>query len=228
VSAVEACAPAEAEKAQKTKRKVWTRDELDLAGVNVATSTNETRQHLCKPFGCFMNGRGFLVGTDGNRMHVVASDQWVNHKRDDAPRAEAVIPWESAVRLGEFLSTALDDARPLCWSSRWASQLQTSPNDQRVFYHVPAASKNKPAVYPFGRDGVKVDYFKLDALKWTVGLQLCYLLEAVDFVGPGLLTLWQPVAKQRKFDGLDPVVITRGTAPIREQDRFAVVMPFRT
>lgn len=220
MSAAEARQPAAEAKPKRAKKPAPTRLQLDLESVLPAVSTDKARPHLMTPFGRLMNGRGYIVGTDGHRLHAVRSDEWASHARPDAPRAEHVIPWHSA-RLGEFSAALLDDARPLCWSSRCQSVLEVGSKGERVFFHAPAQSKNKPALYPFGRDGVPVSWLvKLDALKYDFAVELPYLLDAVDFVGPGFLTIWGA-------GKLEPLIITPGTRPAELADRFAVVMPYR-
>lgn len=213
----------------KPAKKIWTPDELALASVLPAVSPDETRLHLCKPFGREMHGRGYLVGTDGHRLHAVAADGWREHLRDGQPNppppAEQVIPWD-APWIGEFNAAALDEAR--VFSARWDVMLELGPNGyQRVHCSVRTGSgKKSKALYPFGRDGVTVDWLvKLEQLTFSLGFNLPYLLDAVDCIGPGQIHVWSK--HDKKYPGLDPVAFTRTSKPLREQARIAVVMPRR-
>lgn len=210
-------------------KKIWTPTELALASVLPAVSCDETRLHLCKPFGRVMAGRGYLVGTDGHRLHAVAADGWQAHDRDHEPfpppPAEQVIPWDSPW-VGEFPAAALDDARH--FSSRWGVRLECGPNGyQRLFCSVRTGSgKKSKSAYPFGRDGVKVDWFKLEQLTFTFGINLPYLLDAVDCLGSyGMVHVRSE--HDPKLPGLNPIAFTCTSKPLREQDRIAVVMPCR-
>lgn len=212
-------------------KKIWTPDELVLASVLSAVSSDETRPHLCKPFGKFMAGRGYLVGTDGHRLHAVASDNWQAHNRDaepfPPPPAEQVIPWDSHW-IGEFPAGALADARH--FPVRWDTRLEIGPNgQQRLFCGVRTGSGKKAArVYPFGRGGVAVDWgLKLEQITFTFGINLPYLLDAVDCVGEyGVIHVWAPKPNP-KYGAIGPIAFTRTSKPLREQERIAVVMPCR-
>ena len=211
-------------------KKIWTPDELALASVLPAVSCDETRAHLCKPFGKQMRGRGYVVGTDGHRLHAVACDGWRNWLRDGQPfpppPAEEAIPWESPW-IGEFHSSDLDDLRGV-FSTRWEVTLQCDEHGgQRLFSSVAKGSGKKAAkAYPFGRDGVPVKLFKLEQLTFSFGIGLGYLLDAVDCVtGGGLVHVWSKHGP--KYPGLDPIAFTRTSKPLHEQERIAVVMPRR-
>lgn len=214
-----------------TAKKIRTPDEWALASVMPAVSVDETREHICKPFGRAMNGRGYLIGTDGHRLHAVAAtpEAWQAHNRDaepfPPPPAEQVIPWE-APWVGEFNAAALDDVR--CFSTRWDVSLECGPGgSQKLFASVLKGSGKKAArMYPFGRDGVPVSLFKLEQLTFTFAVSLPYLLDAVDCVGAyGSVHVWSK--HDKKFPGLDPIVFTHTSKPLREQDRIALVMPRR-
>lgn len=205
-------------------KKITTPEELDLASVQPAVSVDPARPHLHSAFGREMNGKGYLVGTDGHRLLARVSDAWQKHARPDAPRCDVVIPWD-AVRLGEIEAKCLDDARGLLVSSRARATLEVTPQGQRVFYSVKSARK-APDMKPFGDQGVRVDWFKLDQLRHDFAIELSYLLDAVDFFGFGLLTVWAPVYK--KFPGEAPIVLTRGAAAtLAEAGDMALVMPRR-
>jgi hypothetical protein len=113
------------------------------------------------------------------------------------------------------------------FSSRWDVTLQCTPSDgQRLFCSVRTGSgKKASSLYPFGRGGVRVELFKLEQLTFTFGLDLGYLLDAIDLVGSRSVHVWSK--HDKKYPGLDPVAFTRSSKPLREQDRIAVVMPRR-
>lgn len=197
--------------------KEWAPGEYELALVAPAVSTDEARERLNKPWGQLMNGRGFICSTDDHRLHAVQCDAWHAHKRNDAPPAEQVIPWD-AKRVGELELGRLDDAR--VFPAKWQVELDVQP--QAVLARVCVErGRSKGAAYPFGRDGLRVDWLKLDALTFGFGMQLDHLLDAVDFVGTGLVQVWgsEPLA---------PFAFTSTKAKtIAEADRIAVVMPMR-
>jgi hypothetical protein len=198
--------------------KEWMPGELERELVMPAVSTDETREYLNKPWGQVMNGRGFVCGTDGHRLHAVACEAWDTFKRGNAPPAEQVIPWDEAKRVGELELGRLDDAR--VFPAKWNVKLDVQPHV--VLAHVSVKrGKSKGDAYPFGRDGVRVDWLKLDALTFGFGMHLDYLLEAVDFVGTGLVQVWgsEPLAP---FAFTSTKVTT-----LREADRIAIVMPMR-
>ncbi len=208
----------------KATKNTWTRDELALASILPAVSVDKTRTHLCKPFGQEMHGRGYIVGTDGHRLHAAACDGWRGYMRNDAPPAEQVIPWD-APWLGEFNAAALDEAR--VFPAKWDVALECGPNGhQRLFCSVRAGKKAAGKLYPFGHDGVKVDWFKLEQLTFTFALDLRYLLDAVDCVGSyGAVHVRADKARKKENEGLTPLVFACSSKPLREQDTIAVVMP---
>ncbi len=207
-------------------KKVWNPGELEAAEIAHAVSSDETRAHLSKPFGCEMNGRGFVCGTDGHRLSAVQCDAWQGFARGDAPPAVQVIPWDAKWR-GEFSADALDDAR--CFSSRWDVSLDVQPRAMLLHANVTSGSgKKSKRLYPFGRDGVRVDYFKLEQLTYSFGIALGYLLDAVDFIGTGSVHVWSQHYPKERDQALAPLVFTApGVKSILEAKRIAVVMPRR-
>jgi hypothetical protein len=102
-----------------------------------------------------------ICGTDGHRLHAVESAAWEGYKRGNAPPGDQVIPWGAKLR-GQIQVAGLEDAR--VFPSRWDVTLAVEPHAMRVLVAAPKGSGKKSAkLYPFGRDGVRVDYFKLDA-----------------------------------------------------------------
>lgn len=204
--------------------KVWQPGEYEAALVAPAVSGDKTREHLCKAFGRVLNGRGFLCGTDGHRLHAVECEAWQGYKRDDAPPAEQLIPWDAKWR-GKFDAVALEDAR--CFSTRWVVGLEVQP--QAMLLHASArtgSGKKAKLLYPLGRDGMRVDYFKLEQLSYSFGIALCYLLDAVDFIGAGSVHVWSKDAAEHQ--DLEPLAFTApGVKALRDAARVAVVMPGR-
>lgn len=207
-------------------KKQWAPGEYEAACIAHAVSTDETREYLNKPFGQVMNGRGFICGTDGHRLAAVECETWQGYKRDNAPPAEQVIPWEAKWR-GEFPAVALEDAR--CFSTRWDVGLDVQP--QAMLLHASVrtgSSKKAKSLYPFGRDGVRVDYFKLEQLTYSFGIALCYLLDAVDFIGTGSVHVWSQDYPKKLDQETAPLVFTGpGVKSILDAKRIAVVMPRR-
>jgi len=202
--------------------------ELEASLVSSVVSCDPARPHINTPFGLKMNGRGYVAATDGHRLHATACDAWGRYFRQNAPPAQHVIPWD-AVQVGEFAPGALDDARALCVSVKWNAilELGTPEHKQRVRVSQKRTGKKAGTLYPFGRDGVPVDWFKLDGLRYELNVNLFYLLDAVDFFWPaGNLFVWAaPYAKEHASDS--PIVLTSTSKPLAEQDRIAVVMPTR-
>jgi hypothetical protein len=207
-------------------KKIWAPGEYEAACVAHAVSVDPARDHLNKPFGQEMNGRGFVCGTDGHRLSAVACEAWSGFKRDNAPPAVQVIPWGAKWR-GEFPAVALEDTR--AFTSRWDVSLDVQPQAMLMHASVRTGSgKKSKALYPFGRDGVRVDYFKLEQLTYSFGIALCYLLDAVDFIGTGSIHVWSQDYPKKLDQELAPLVFTGpGVKSIPEANRIAVVMPRR-
>jgi hypothetical protein len=85
------------------------------------------------------------------------------------------------------------------------------------------SGKAAKTLRPFGVGGVRVDWFKLEQLAFSFGMQLGYLLDALDFIGTGSVHLWGG----GKTPELSPVAFSSSSKPLREADRVAVVMPMR-
>lgn len=207
-------------------KKIWQPGEYEAACVAHAVSADPARENLNKPFGQDMHGRGFVCGTDGHRLSAVECDAWQGFKRDNAPPAVQVIPWEAKWR-GEFPAAALDDAR--AFTSRWDVGLDVQPQAMLMHARVRTGSgKKSKALYPFGRGGVRVDYFKLEQLTYAFGINLPYLLDAVDFIGTGSIHVWSQHYPKEHDQVLAPLVFTGpGVKSLPEAKRLAVVMPRR-
>lgn len=202
--------------------------EYEASLIGNVVSTDPVRTHINTVFGLEMNGRGYVAATDGHRLHATACEAWGRYARGNAPPAQHVIPWD-AVQIGEFAPGALDDARALCVSVKWHAVLELGTPDQkqRVFVSQKTPGKKGRTLHPFGRDGVFVDWFKLGGLRYPLGVNLFYLLDAVDFFWPaGNLFVWAAPYKA-KHAGDSPIVLTSSSKPLVEQDRIAVVMPIR-
>ena len=201
----------------KKQAKQWAPGELEASEVENVVSVDPARPHMAQPFGV----GGYVVGTDGHRLHAVQCEHWGLFTRPNAPPAMNVIPWEST-RLGEISVPGLEDAR--VFPARWEVRLEVAPDAQRC--HVSASKgggKKAATLRPFGTGGVPVSWFKLDQLTHTFGVNVPYLLDAVDFVGTGAVVVWG-TAK----DPLAPIVLTApGVKGLRAAKRLAVVMPCR-
>jgi hypothetical protein len=223
-------------------RKEWGPGEYEAAIVAAALGSDTTRPHLCAPFGIEMNGRGFVVATDGHRLHAVAvagaspetkSEAWRKYARKDAPPAEAVIPWES-----KFLGTIepLDTWRhyPAKWDTSItfapvyagtatgrlrASLITGSGKKERIVHILGGPGGPGGAGMP---DGVPVDWLKTSRADFApVSVALHYLADAVDFIGTGTVCVWSGEKSTH------PLVFTATAEPLTVADRFAVVMPRR-
>ncbi len=207
-------------------KKIWQPGEYEAACVAHAVSADPAREHLNKPFGQAMHGRGFICGTDGRRLSAVECEAWQGFQRDNAPPAVQVIPWEAKWR-GEFPAEALDDAR--AFTSRWDVSLDVQP--QALLMHASmrtGSGKKSKALYPFGRGGVRVDYFKLEQLPYSFGINLPYLIDAVDFIGAGSIHVWSQHYPKEHDQVFAPLVFTGpGVKSIPEAKRIALVMPRR-
>ncbi len=196
---------------------VWAPGELGASLVAPAVSTDGTREYLNKPWGQVMNGRGYIVGCDGHRLLAAPSAAWHEYKRDNAPPAEQVVPWDDARLLGEINFQQLDDAR--AFPAKWEVKVSVQPKTMLAHVRVPRGKKAD--LRPFGFEGVAVNWFKLDALTFTFGMNLPYLLDAVDFVGTSIVQVWGS-------EELAPFAFASPKAKtLREADRIAVVMPMR-
>lgn len=220
-----------------TKKKTYTRDELALASVLPAVSADTARVHMCKPFGReLVPGRGFLIGTDGHRLHAVECEGWRAHDLDTAaretgapmpPPVAQVVPWD-APWVGEFSAAGLDEAR--VFPSRWQVTLEIGPNGyQRAHCSVREGSGKRAATRrPFGLNGVPVEWLgKLEQLTFSTGLNLAYLLDAVDCLGSNTIHVWAERGRKNSDEGLRPIAFTATRKPLREQSAIAVVMPVR-
>lgn len=210
--------------ANAAKKITYGPGELELAQVAHAVSVDPTREYLNKPFGQLMQGRGFVCGTDGHRLAAVECEAWQGSKRDNAPPADQVIPWGAKWR-GEIVVAGLAPARH--FPARWDVKLDVQPKALIARVGVRSGSGKKAAdVFPFGRDGVAVDWFRpLEQLPYSFGIQLDYLLDALDFVGAGVVQVWSNESK--KHQDLEPLCFTAGAKSVAEAKRIAVVMPFR-
>lgn len=208
------------------KIRQWALGEYEAELVAAAVSCDETREHLNKPWGQAINGRGFICGSDGHRLHAVQCapnelDAWRTYKRDNAPPAEQVIPWD-AKWLGSIQVAALADAR--VFPARWRVSVDVQPH--AVLAHVKietGSKKSAKTLRPFGFGGVRVDWFKLEQLPFSFGMHLGYLLDALDFVGTGAVHLWGG----GKTPELSPIAFSSSSKPLLDAGRIAVVMPMR-
>lgn len=200
--------------ARKAVAREYAPGEREAEDVRAVCSTDPARTRQLTPFGAAIRGRGMICGTDGHRAHLVVSEASSAYYRSDAPPVEQIVPWD-APRVGEICFRELDDAR--VFPAKWDVKLDVQPH--ALLAHVSVErGKSKGAARPFGFDGVRVGWFKLDSLRFSFGMQLDYLLDAVDFCGTNVVTVWgsEPLA---------PIAFTCGTKTIADSGRIAVVMP---
>lgn len=202
--------------AAKKLVKQYAPGEREAEDVAQVCSTDTTRERLLKPFGAVVKGRGMICGTDGHRAHLVVSEASSAYYRNDAPPVEQIVPW-GAPRVGELFAEQLDDAR--VFPAKWQVKLEIGREAMHAHISV-ERGKSKGAARPFGFDGLPVNWFKLDQLRFSIGLHLPYLLDAVDFCGTRVVTLWCA-------GELEPVAFTCGTKTPEQSERIAVVMPMR-
>jgi hypothetical protein len=208
-------------------RKEWAPGEYEAASVAAAVGSDTTRAHLCKPFGAEMHGRGFIVATDGHRLHAVASEAWSKYARHDAPPAAAVIPWDSKL-IGEI--TPQDAWR--FFPAKWDASITFTPGTVTGWLRasVLTGSGKKERIVNViggeggagGRGGIPVEWMKSTRSDFApVSVALHYLADAVDFVGTGAVHVWGGKRSE------DPLVFTPTPEPAAAAARFAVVMPRR-
>lgn len=204
--------------AARKLEKVYAPGELETELVDHAVSGDPARVNLNKSFGQFFEktGKGYIVGTDGHRLSAVQTEHWHGYKREGAPPAEQVIPWD-AKHVGTINVSQLEGAYE--FPRKWDARLRIEPKAVFVaadFQRGQGRAKRKVRVL----DNVRVDWFQLEQLKVPIGMCLSYLLDAVAFVG---------VPEVHVFgDGaLAPYAFTASSKPIVEAARIAVVMTMR-
>lgn len=201
-------------------KRIWQPGEYEAACIAHAVSSDETREILNKPFGQVFkaNGKGYICGTDGHRMAIVQSDEWARYARTNAPPAEHVLPLQ-AKWLGEISAAAFEDLD--CFPKSWTVNLQISPLGAELRVSVEKGSgKSRKTLRPFGFNRVPVACMKLEQLTFDFGINLPYLLDAVEFIGTGSVHVWGT-------ESLAPLAFTASSKPILEAQRVAVVMPVR-
>lgn len=197
--------------------------EQAVALVSAAVSTDVTRAHLCKPAGTVLGATGYVFATDGHRAHAVRCNDWHMAKRDDAPPLGHVIP-TNLERIGSITlqNDDIETARQL--PAKWYSALMLSREGATLTCTL-ELGKKKNARKLRMLDNARVGWLsgvKL-ALKKPVGMNLRYLLDALDVCGTCEVTLWQDPDKSE----LSPIVFTPGERLPLDGNRFALVMPCR-
>lgn len=203
------------------RKREWGPGEYEAALVAAAVSGDVTRETMNKPFGRELHGRGFICGTDGHRLHAIACDAWQAYKRDSAPPAEHVIPWD-ARPLGEIQSEEAWEHFPAKWDV--AITLTPGYKVSLLACVIKGSGKNVKRIRVLNE--VAVDWpIKLAQSSFAVSLTLSYLADAVDFIGTGSVYVWG--GHHVKNPELAPLVFTPTSDPIRDAKRLAVVMPRR-
>lgn len=189
-----------------------------LAPVMSAVSADDTRPHMCSPFG----NDGYIVGTDGHRVHAYRHPDAATFARADAPPISNV---RDSVRHHTHRAT-IDIATP-----GWDDLLVAFPRAWVVSLGLDAAGAYIAAHQERarGRDRTAivrspVEPFVGDASiarPWRVDLRS--LIDAVQFVGMVQVRVWAG------HDPLDPIVLTSSSVDAHpgDADRFAIVAPMR-
>jgi hypothetical protein len=168
-----------------------------------------------------MNGRGFICGTDGHRLHAVECEAWHERKRPSSPPAEHVIPWDARA-LGEVSPEEAWDHFPAKWDVSITISRDYKP--ALLATVVKGSGKNEKRIRVLNE--VAVDWpIRLAQSPYAVALTLSYLADAIDFIGTGTVFVWG--APHVKNPELAPLVFTPTSDPIRDAKRLAVVMPRR-
>jgi hypothetical protein len=199
---------------------------VDLADLSHALGTDETRPHLCTPFGgaCPDGVGGYLGATDGHRMALVRSEHWQKHERADAPPYQYVVPW-NAPKVGELSALALAE-EPRFFPKSWNVCLSFGRADAAARLDVMVkrgSGRKERKIYPLGRELV-IDWgegSKLEDLRHDLAITLSYLLDAVDFCGSGSVRVFNA-------GSTDPIVFAPyGAKTLADAERLAIVMPVR-
>lgn len=202
--------------------RVWAPGEFEALQVAPAVSADPARETMNKPWGQSMNGRGFICGSDGHRLHAVHAEPeaWLAYKRDNAPPAEHVIPWD-AQQLGEISPEEAWDHFPAKWDVALTISRDYRPS---LFAAVTKGSgKNEKRVRVLNE--VSVDWpIKLARADFSVCVHLAYLRDACEFIGTGTVYVW---GGRKKNPEIAPLAFTATCDPLRDQKRIAVVMPRR-
>jgi hypothetical protein len=196
--------------------------DLDLADVSHALSTDETRSHLCKPYGFEFNGVGYIAATDGHRMAMLRSEHWLDHVRHDSPPAQHLLDKAfGAKHLGSILAVSLDDAAAL--PRKWDIGITLwSDRDPSLRITVTKGSGRKQKhLHPLGNELlVPWSGVRLERLREPLGMTLPYLIEAVEFAGTGSVDVFGA-------GPLDPIVVVpHGSTPATAK-RLEIVSPRR-
>lgn len=189
--------------------------------VSAAASPDVTRKHLCTPAGTVLGEHGYVFATDGHRAHAVRCTDWHLAKRDDAPQLAHVIP-ANLVRIGQITlqNYDLETARQL--PAKWYSQLELSSYGATLSATLTKGKgKNERKLRML--DHVKVGWLagvKL-TLRAQIGMNLRYVLDALELCGTNEVTVWKESSKSE----LDPLVFTPADKLPLDCERFALVMP---
>lgn len=197
-----------------------TATELALADVAHAVSADTTRPHLCSPFGGAHDGRGYIIGTDGHRMALVRDAAWSSALRADAPPFAHLVQW-AAPFIGSLAAGALEDGARLL-PSKWDTELSWHCDGEPLLQASVLRGPGKKArkIHPLGLN-VRVPWgLRLTSLRHALGITLPYLVDAIDFVGTGIVDVFNAGA-------FDPIFFTSHGTSIAEAERFALVMPRR-
>lgn len=205
--------------------------EQAVADISHAVSSDITRETLNKPFGFEWRGHGYVAGTDGHRLAAVRCADWQAVKRESGPQAHHVI--ESA--MGSNVASGFDH-RVLGAARHFPAAWKVNVTFGRDGFKGAAAitvCKGKKEWRPFG-ERLCVDWVPtLEHLSFDVGVNLDYLLDAVDHAGTGMvkvLVSGSATLGKRGEDhrGLDPIVfLPYGADSLDTAERFSIVMPVR-
>jgi hypothetical protein len=195
---------------------------MDLATarnlVEPFVSEDETRPHLCAPFGTRARDRLWLAGTDGHRAALVLCEDAEKEMREGTPQVRHVIP-ETAELVGSLCYRDLEAARMI--PRKWNAYVTIHKNGATLTASANKGSgKKATSVRLF--DGAPVPWkLELGEIKEPTGIAICYLLDAIDFVGTAAIDVW------RERDPLAPWMFLPPGATLETTGRIALVMPVR-
>lgn len=191
-----------------------------IARVTPFASQDETRPHLCAPFGAVVHKKQYLAATDGHRAALVLCDEAAGVTTNGTPpRVEHVIPY-GAKHVGELHVDQLEVLRH--FPKSWNAYLEIGREGCRLNATKTVGSgRRERSVKIFA--GVETRWpIALEGMTKPTGVNVAYLLDAVDFVGMAVVHVW------RDADPLAPFVFTATSDPILDAKSFAIVMPVRT
>lgn len=197
---------------------ITTRAALD--DLRAFVSPDPARTRLSAPWGCELEGRGYLCASDGHRLAAIRSNAWRAHAREDAPRMADHIPWGAQ----HFGALQLLEAMTL-FPKSWGVSITLGQHFTRLTARV-NRGRGKNARRVTVLDNVLTGWqLKLEYLTYHTSVNLPYLVDALKFVGSRDVHVFgAPLGTEDP----DEHPLMFASMPLDLAPRFMLVMPRRT